>query len=251
MSSVLLRNSLFAEKSGSGGAIASTKRQARKEQCLRLLPQVLLLALTQSQMEVKKKIFLRSRAQESLRALSPHVVLALGFPTLAAVSSAQQSQAVNASQRLLFGDHKVGNPTTELLFQKLLSSIEEKMEAKPNTFGRPEKAPVGCDADEGSNPYADNREHQESSKLEKLLDLYVEGGVFTAVHEHVVMMLETAGDDDDRDWKARILSCLSSIMATINLLMTTEVLSSSGSTDTKVLFSQLLGQLASGNPKGR
>jgi Fanconi anemia group D2 protein len=205
-------------------------------------------------MEAKRSAFLKSRCQDALRSLSPHVVLALGFPMLAAIDSGNQSQAVNASQQQLFGMEKVGNAVTELLFKKLYSSLEEKVEAKANVFGIKRKSEMkeSCETDEGNNPYADNREHQEASKLVKLLDLYVEGGVFTAVYEHTVMMLEV-GDDcsDTPDWKQRILSCLTAIMSTVNLLMTTEVLSSGGSSDTAQMFSRLLGQLSSGDPKGK
>jgi hypothetical protein len=68
------------------------------------------------------------------------------------------------------------------------------------------------------------------------------------------MMLESAPKTEAADsgsWRDQIISCLTPILSTFKLIVTTESLSQSGSSETSALFSQVLGQLANGEPKGR
>jgi len=73
--------------------------------------------------EQKMKVFLENRIVKSLRPLSPDVVLALGFPSMKAVSS-EHIQAGFQSQNIARSEFRIGTKGVRLLLAKMAESLE-------------------------------------------------------------------------------------------------------------------------------
>ncbi len=220
-------------------------------------------AITKARKErEKRRGLLRDKIMGELRALHPHVVLALGFQSLAAVP-AGQSQMLQSHVKKTY---RIGNNVTKLLFEMMTGSLAKAFgcnQSSVSFFGK-RKKDASVDEDEdgsGENPYViigDCTAVEAIGKVSSLLETYLEGGVFTSVHEHLSVMVEICGKsgelDEDMDvgeadeFRKKVDLCIGDILGTVRLLCGNEVLTSSKG-GRQVLF-RVLQQLAMGeSPK--
>ncbi|GMH75221.1 hypothetical protein TrLO_g9395 [Triparma laevis f. longispina] len=207
----------------------------------------------------KKRDLLESRTMASLRRLSPDMVLALGFPTMAAIVGSNPSQ-VAASQALTSSsEFRVGGKAASLLLRMLNESLEAVVVTKPTLswLSRDDGSSANkdlVDDDDSENPYTGGRSGVALTKLDRYITRLLEGGVFASVHEHLVVMVEIIGNDGaenengeqqmGEEDKAGVVGCLDYTLSLIRLLMGSEKLTVCK--EGRALLFSILKQLANG-----
>ena len=216
----------------------------------------------------KKRALLEDRVMRSLRTLSPDIVLALGFPSLAAIVGGNNSQLPASQAIASASSFRVGGKGARLLLKIMNESLENVVESKSTHWlskgkessgaGLDEDA-VGAEADDVENPYKGCGSGVTLTKLDRYVSRLLDGGVFASVHEHLVVMVEIMGEggasynggeglsDDERDG---VKECIDSTLSIIQLLMSSEKLTVSK--EGRALLCAILKQLANGEktPRG-
>ena len=217
----------------------------------------------------KKRALLEDRVMKSLRTLSPDIVLALGFPTLAAIVGGNNSQLPASQAIASASSFRVGGKGARLLLKIMNESLENVVESKSTHWlskvkegpcaGADEDA-IGAEADDVENPYKGCGSGVALTKLDRYVSRLLDGGVFASVHEHLVVMVEIMGGEGGAsynggeglsdDEKEGVKECIDSTLSIIQLLMSSEKLTVSK--EGRALLCAILKQLANGEkiPRG-